>query len=123
MPELPHITLFRAGHDLQDDFLNILSRIELHARISFRHYHCPHAKADAVAETVAMCWSWFVRLARRGRDATRFASRLASYAVLSVRAGRRLCGQESVRDTLSPVAQQRFGLRQHRLNSRRLPSV
>jgi hypothetical protein len=55
-----------------------------------------------------LCWLWFVRLARRGKDATRFPSLLASFAARAVRSGR-LCGQEPSRDALSPLAQQRHG--------------
>jgi len=95
--------------DLQERFLAIRPRILVHARIYFRHVRCGGRKADAIAETVALAWKWFVRLARRGKDARRFPSVLASFAARAVRSGRRLCGQERVRDVLSPVAQQRHG--------------
>jgi hypothetical protein len=58
---------------------------------------------------VALCWKWFVRLAERGRDATRFPSALATYAAKAVRSGRRLTGMERAKDVLSPLAQQRQG--------------
>jgi len=87
-------------------FLEIMARIELHAQIRFRHLRCPHRRADAVAECVALCWAWFVRLAKRGLDGTSYASMLATYAVKQVRSGRRLTGLNT-RDAMSPQAQQR----------------
>ena len=95
--------------DLQARFLVLLPRVELHGRIYFRHLRCPEARREAVAEMVALCWRWFVRLAGRGRDAANFPSVLAGYAARAVRSGRRLCGQESGKDVLSPVAQRRRG--------------
>jgi len=95
--------------ELQERFLAIRPRILVHARIYFRHVRCGGRKADAIAETVALAWKWFVRLARRGKDARRFPSVLASFAARAVRSGRRLCGQERSKDVLSPVAQQRHG--------------
>ena len=54
---------------------------------------------------VAMSWQWFLRLARRGKDATRFVSALADYAARRVKAGRLLCGRTKT-DALSHLAQQ-----------------
>jgi hypothetical protein len=101
---------FPATHslpDLQFAFLTILPRIERHGRVYFRHVRCPDVKADAVAEMVALSWRWFVRLAQRGKDATRFPSVLAIFAARAVRGGRRLCGKEKAKDVLSPAAQRR----------------
>jgi hypothetical protein len=103
-------------HVLQVRFLSILPRIELHGRISFRYLRCPDQRADAIAEVVALSWCWYVRLAERGKDATRFPSTLADYAARAVRAGRRVCGRERSRDVLSPTAQQ-----QHHFTVQRLP--
>jgi hypothetical protein len=97
-----------AGDLLGDRFLVLLPRIELHARIYFR-FLLPDRKEEAVAETIALAWRWFVRLAERGKDATRFVSALASYAARAVLSGRRLCGQLPARDVLSEVAQRRHG--------------
>jgi hypothetical protein len=88
-------------------FLAIVPRIELHAHISFRDVTCAAQKDDWSAETVALCWKWFVRLAEQGQDATEFVSALAGYATRAVRSGRRLCGQEKARDVLSSRAQRR----------------
>jgi hypothetical protein len=89
-------------------FLMMLPRVELHARIYFRFL--PHdRKEEAVAETVALAWRWFLRLVERGKDATQFVSALASFAARAVLSGRRLCGQLPARDVLSEVAQRRHG--------------
>jgi hypothetical protein len=96
-----------AAESLRRSFEALWPRIELHARVSFRGVRCLHRRADAVAEVVALSWSWFVALARRGRDAALFPMALASYAARAVRSGRRLCGQEHTKDALSNLAQQR----------------
>lgn len=96
---------------LQLAFVSILPRIELHARIYFRGVACQHQQADAIGETVALAWKWFVELARRGKDAAGFVTVLAAYAARAVRSGRRACGQEKARDVLSAVAQRRHGFR------------
>ena len=97
------------AEQLQAAFLLILPRIETHARVWSRHLACPGLKEDFVCEAVALAWRSFLRLAQRGRDATLFASALASLAVRAVRSGRRVCGQEKSRDALSPAAQRRRG--------------
>ena len=96
-------------HALHTRFLSILPRIETHAKIYFRHVACREKRADFVAETVALAWRWFQRLAERGKDATKFASTLASYAARAVKSGRRVCGQLSPKDVLSERAQQERG--------------
>ena len=37
-------------------FLALLPRIELHARIYFRHVRCPERKEDSVQEAIAVSW-------------------------------------------------------------------
>jgi hypothetical protein len=96
---------------LHRHFLLILPRIELHARVWSRHLVCPGQREDFVCEAVALAWKSFLRLAERGKDATRFASALAFLAVRAVRSGRRLCGQERARDVMSPSAQRSHGFR------------
>jgi hypothetical protein len=88
-------------------FLAILPRIELHGRVYFRHVRCPHRRADCVAEMVALCWKWFLRLVERGKDPALFPATLATYAARHVRSGRRVCGMERGKDALSPLAQTR----------------
>jgi len=86
-------------------FLSILPRIELHGEVVFRALRCPHRKQEVIAEVVALAWLWFTRLVRQGKDPTRFASAIATYAAKAVKTGRRLVGQERSKDVLSPRAQ------------------
>jgi hypothetical protein len=94
---------------LQARFQVLLPRIELHARVFFRHVRCPDRKQDAISECLALAWKWFVRLAEQGKDASRFVSALASFCARRVNSGRRLCGKERANDVLSSAAQQRRG--------------
>jgi hypothetical protein len=95
--------------DLHADFLTILPRIELQARVYFRGLRCPAHQAEAVQETVALCWQYFVRLVQRGKDPLAFPTVLAAYAARHVKCGRRLCGQENGKDVMSSLAQRRHG--------------
>jgi hypothetical protein len=95
----------------------VLPRVEQHGRIHFRCYRCAHRRDEAIAEMVALCWQWFVRLARRGTDATRFLSALVTFAARAVHSGRRLCGQEPAKDVYSRLAQRRHGFTVERLPS------
>ena len=95
----------------QQAFLVILPRLKLHGKVYFRHVKDPERREEAICEMIALAWGWFLRLAQRGKDATQFASVLATYAARAVRSGRRLCGQEKARDVLSPLAQRRRGFR------------
>ncbi len=56
-----------------------------------------------MCETVALCWVWYARLVRGGRDPSGFLGTLAGYGAAAVAAGRRACGQEPARDVLSSV--------------------
>src|SRR5947209_9025811 len=103
VPPTPTLESLHAG------FLDLMPRIEQHARIYFRYLKCPHRKEDAVAETVAVAWKWFVRLAERGKDASRFVTTFATLAARHVNTGRKLCGQEPGKDVFSPLAQARHG--------------
>jgi hypothetical protein len=96
---------------LQSRFLSIRPRIETHARIYFRHVKCQTTKADRIAETLALAWKWFVRLAKRGKDATQYPSILATYAVKAVQNGRRLCGQLKAKDVMNERTQRRHGFK------------
>jgi len=101
--------------DLQAAFLGQLPRIRAHARFAFRHVACPDARADRVAETVALAWKTFAALSGRGRDPGRFVTTLSLRASQAVKAGRRLVRSESARDALSPVARARHGFAVGRL--------
>ena len=103
--------------DLHARFLLILPRINLHARIAFRHLPPGPKRDDALAEATGLAWKWYVRLVERGKDPHKFPSTLASYATRAVRSGRKVCGQEKAKDVLSPLAQQR-----HHFSVESLPS-
>jgi DNA-directed RNA polymerase specialized sigma24 family protein len=94
---------------VQAHFVAILPRIELHAKIYFRDVKCPHRKEDYIQETRALSWKYFLRAIQRGKNPLTFVSRIATYAARHARSGRRLCGQERARETMSPLAQQRKG--------------
>jgi hypothetical protein len=94
---------------LHSCFLRFLPRIEEHGRVYFRHVRCRATRDEALAEMRGLCWQWFVRLQRRGKDVSQFVSALATYAARAVRGGRRVCGQERAKDALSPAAARRHG--------------
>ncbi len=50
-----------------------------------------HDREDAIAETIALAWAWYYKLARRDRHALVSPTVLAQAAIRSVRAGRLLC--------------------------------
>jgi hypothetical protein len=66
---------------LQQHFLAILPRIELHAHVYFRHLKCPGKKQGAVAETVAVAWNGFLRATAKGKVVGVFVRALAGYAL------------------------------------------
>ena len=100
---------------LQARFETILPRIQKQAGFAFRYLKRENEKEEAIAETIALCWRWFLRLAKRGKDATAFPTVLANYASRHVKGGRHLCGQESSKDALSDWARKRRGFRVERL--------
>ena len=96
---------------LQQQFLAVLPRLRRQAAFYFRHVRCAARRDECLGEAIALAWQWFVRLVRRGKDATRFVSALGSLAARAVACGRRLAGGERANDVLSPVAQRRHGFR------------
>lgn len=88
-------------------FLPILRHVKSHAGFRFRHERCPHRREDFIAEAIAWAWRQFTRLEARGKDATSFKTTLAKFAVLSVKNGEGVCGNESARDAMSEIAHQR----------------
>jgi hypothetical protein len=78
---------------LHTAFLGIAPRIVLHGEVVFRRVRCPHRKKDCLAEMIALCWRWFLRLTAQGKNPLQFVSALATFAARQVRAGRGLCGQ------------------------------
>src|SRR4051794_9593724 len=89
----------RPACGLHARFLRVLARIERHGRVRFRHRD-PNSREDLIAETVGLCWAWFVRLRKQNKDPIRFVSALAAYAARRVHAGRCLGGTESTTDAL-----------------------
>ncbi|MCE9567311.1 MAG: hypothetical protein K8U57_35365 [Planctomycetes bacterium] len=51
---------------LHDAFLQILPKIEAHARAAFRSIRCPHDREDGVAEVIAHAWEQFTNLTQPG---------------------------------------------------------
>jgi hypothetical protein len=100
---------------LQRHFLSLLPRIELHGHIYFRGLKCDFKKEDLIAELVALCWAWYLRLARRGKDVTAFFFTFCRLAGRAVKCGRRVAGQEWAKEVLSTLAQQRGGFAVERL--------
>jgi hypothetical protein len=90
-------------------FLSLLPRIELHGRVYFRGIESAELQEELIAEMVALCWQWFLRLLQQGKDPHQFPSALATYAARAVHSGRKLCGQEPAKEVLSPLAQARHG--------------
>ncbi len=93
-------------HDLnvpqaQDQFTQMLPEIQSRASLTFRHLG-PDAKEEAVAETVALSWKNHLQCSLRGKAVG--ASSLAHYAMLGVKSGRSLNGQNS-KDVLAPRTQ------------------
>ena len=97
--------------ELQEAFLAIRQRVLVHAQFCFRGIPCQEERADYSAESIAVAWRWFLRLAKQGKDARRFPSVLAAYAARAVKSGRRLTGQLKPNDVLSERAQRQHGFR------------
>jgi len=97
--------VFLGNAQLQQSFTaHILPQVERHARIYFRLHR---DRGEMIADTVALAWKWFVRLAERGKDATRWPTAFATYAARAVRYGRRVTAQIKASDVMNPQTQQR----------------
>jgi hypothetical protein len=94
---------------ITSEFERAVPRIERHGRVAFRGLRCQHEKEECLAEMVALCFLWWGRLLKQGKDPSQFISALATFAARQVRDGRRLCGQRS-KDVMSPRAQVRHQL-------------
>jgi hypothetical protein len=100
---------------LQAAFLELLPQLRAHAEFAFRFVRCEQARADCVAETVALARKGFLALTARDKDPGDFVTTFARRCAQAVRAGRRLAGQESGRDVLAPAARQCHGFAVGRL--------
>lgn len=119
MSTTPRVAGTVADAILHNTFLDLLPRLQTHAAIAFRHIPCPAARADCIAETLALAWRWLGRLQRRGKAVSQFPMVFIILAARAVRCGRRLVRQESARDVLSPTAQRRHGFRVQALPAQR----
>jgi hypothetical protein len=96
-------------------FEKLLPTIEKQASIAFRD--SPHSeREEQVAETVANAFCAYQRLVERGKAEIAYATPLAQYAILQVRAGRRVGTKLNVRDVSSPYCQHRKRVRVERLD-------
>ena len=91
-------------------FPPILTSVQSHARVILRFLTCADRKAELTAEAIGLAWLWHVRLCRQGRDSRQFPTALARFALRAALSGRRLVGQDSSRDALSPLAHRRHGI-------------
>jgi hypothetical protein len=96
---------------LHRQFLAIMPRIELHARIHFRYLHCPGKRADAIQECLCVAWKWFLQATVDGKEPTEFVAAIATFAVRHVRSGRKLAGVEKSKDALNSHAQARHNFK------------
>ena len=94
---------------LHSRFLSFLPRIQAHADYAFRFVRCLAKRSDWIAEAVALAWKWFAELEQRGRDAAKFISAIAAFAVKAVKCGRRVAGMERAKDAMNHLAQRRHG--------------
>jgi len=96
-------------------FLRILPRIVMHANFCFRGERNAERREEAIAETVALAWQWYLGLVKRGKNVADFASTFANFVARAVRNGRRICGQQAAKDVMSPRAQRRHQFAVYRL--------
>ena len=94
---------------LHSRFLAVLPRIQAHADYAFRFVRCVAKRSDWIAEAIALAWKWFAELEQRGRDAAKFISAIAAFAVRAVKCGRRVAGMERAKDAMNHLAQRRHG--------------
>jgi hypothetical protein len=96
-------------------FLAHLPRFQAHARFAFHRVACPQTRADRIAGSLALAWTYFVTPSARGKRPETFAATLALWCTQAVKAGRKLVGCEGDRDAISSVAQVRHGFAVGRL--------
>jgi len=88
-------------------FLAALPIVLKVARFRFRRVPCSDTREDCICETVALCWVWYIRLVRKGRNPAAFIATPAKYGATAVISGRRVCGQEKANYLLSRRCQRR----------------
>jgi hypothetical protein len=96
-------------------FEELLPAIKKQASVAFRS--SPRSeREELVAEVVANCYVAYRRLVERGLGNVVYPAPLAQYAILQVRAGRRVGTKLNIRDVSSPYCQQRKRVRVERLD-------
>lgn len=100
----------RLVKNLQQNFEAFLTRLRIYIRMELRRSYWRDYE-DTVQECIAIAWRSYLRLALRGIDGSRFVSKLAYYAVQSVRNGRRVAGGVRRNDVFAWQAQTRCGFR------------
>ena len=93
---------------------HILPVVELHAAIQFRRLK-GQDRDDAIQETTAVAWQFFVQAVEQGKDPTEFPHCIADFAARRVRSGRWFAGHSS-RDVLSQRAQMQHCFEVHSLD-------
>lgn len=96
-------------------FLSLLPQIREQARFAFRG-EGGERREELIAETIANCWTAFVRLVERGLIDAVYATPLAQFAIKQVRDGRRVGGKLNVRDVSSEYAQRTKHFKVERLD-------
>lgn len=86
----------------------IFPRATIHARVVLRDLN-PDCREELRQEMYGLLWKWTLRLVERGKDPSKFPSVLVIFAARHVRAGRRLCGKNTLKDVMSFVAQLAHG--------------
>jgi hypothetical protein len=96
-------------------FEELLPAIKKQASVAFRDSPLSD-REEQVAEVVANAFCAYRRLVERGKADIAYATPLAQYAILQVRAGRRVGSKLNVRDVSSPYCQHRKRVRVERLD-------
>lgn len=99
----------------RQQFLKMLPKIRLHARVAFRHLD-PEAKQEAIQDVICNAWKAFVALVNRGKADLAYATPLAMYGVRQHRDHRRVGAKLNIRDVLSSYCQNRKHLTVERLD-------
>jgi hypothetical protein len=102
---------------VHDRFLTMLPQIRRQAFAAFRTFRS-EAREELVQEVVANSYRAWVLLLRRGKESVAYATPLAQYAIRQVRDGRRVGGQQSSQDLMSPSARRIHGCRVERFDQR-----
>jgi hypothetical protein len=95
---------------LKAEFEELLPKLTRYFMSVFRFVRCEATRNDHIAEGVALCWKWFIRMKQQGKEPAEFVTTMARYAARAVRSGRTVCGQQKSKDVLSLTAKIRYGI-------------